>query len=361
MRKKIIQILFVGSLLAMAMVFSGCNSTSANEVETETATTAVEEIVRDVRVATAQSGDVEELLTRATTMVAPNGVVITPETSGQIVYLAAEEGRTISVGQVIARLDDERAILAVERARSASDKAQHDLELARKQFAAKILNQETVLEAEHSWKQKVRDLQQAEINLAKCTIKAPVAGVITKRMVSRGDTIFAGSPIASLVDLSTLEAEILVPQNQVNRVAVGQPVVLIPGDDASRLFRGVVARISPVVDPTSGTVAVAVKVSNLDRSIRPGQFVTASVVTGIIKNAVLMPVQSIVIENAMSVVYKVVDSRVRRVAVEIGFNKNGFVQVSGDISSNDQVVISGHSGLDDMMKINVLPDLAEVF
>jgi membrane fusion protein (multidrug efflux system) len=314
----------------------------------------VKSYVRDVRVQEAVIGDVERVVSRVSTVEAPNEVRVIPQVSGQLEELLVEEGSSVRKGQLIARIDDTTQQLAVERAQSIYEKGQYDYNLLKRQFEADVVGAEQVAQAEFQMKQAERDLEQARVELEKTRLKAPISGVVSARSVTAGDMVFSNAPVVTIVDTTNLEASVMVPQTQVEEISVGNQVQMVPGSDESRTISGTVKRISPVIDVATGSVKITVGLNNTAGTIKPGTFVRVKIITGILEDVVLIPRDAVVIENAMSVVYKVEEGVAYRIPVDVGFSKNGFVQVLGTLDRGDSVVVSGHTGLDDMMKVNVL-------
>ncbi len=346
----------VAALAALAagslFILSGCQTSSAAETPDAGAeVTGVNQ--HQVRVAEAVSGDVEEKITRVTTITSPESVQILPRIGGQIVRLAVEEGNVVSAGQLLAQLDDKQLRLAEERGAAVLEKARHDEEIGRRKLEKLIIGREAYLELKHIREQAERDYQAAKLEREKMEIRAPFAGVVSHRFVSLGDTVFPSTPLVTITNLSKLQAEVLVPQDQVARVLPGNDVILNPGGDVSRIIKGIVDRISPVVETISGTVKVVVDIPGRQDGVMPGLFVKAHIITGVITGVTLVPRDAIVIENAMSVLYKVADGFARRVPVEIGFSNGDLIQVIGDIAPGEWVVVGGKNGINDMTRVKI--------
>jgi len=333
-------------------IWSGCQASSA--AEAPEAVSEVSEVSQhQVRVAEAISGDVQEKIIRVTTITSPGSVQVLPRVGGQIVKLAVEEGQRVGAGELIAQLDDEQLRLAERSAAAVLEKARHDEEIGRRKLEKAVIGREEFLELRHECEQAERDSEAARLEREKAEIRAPIAGVISHRFVSLGDTVFPSTPLVTITNLSRLEAEVLVPQNQVDKVAVGNEVILNPGGDASRIIKGIVERISPVVETLSGTIKVVVNIPGSQSGVKPGLFVKAQIITGVLSGVTLVPRDAIVIENAMSVIYKVADGFARRVPVEIGFGDGDLIQVIGDIAPGEQVVIAGKNGINDMTRVRI--------
>lgn len=355
MNKMKMTLIIISAFAAFSLALSGCGTSTAADTNTGIDSTANRTFVRDVRIAHATSGDVEKIVSRVSTVRAPEEVELLPQISGQLNELLIEEGSHVRAGQTVARIDNELLVIALERAESILEKRIYDYELSLKELEGGIAGQEKVKQALFLKEQAEKDVARARVELRKAEIKAPISGVISKRFVTRGDMVFSSTPIATIVDTAKLEADVMIPQNQISDIQVGNPVVIVPGRDEERAGKGIVKRISPVVDINNGTVKVTVSV--LDRQVMPGTFVRINIITGILEDVVLIPRDAVVIENAMSVIYKVEDGVANRVPIDVGYARNGMIQVRGDIAAGEKVVVSGHTGLDDMMKVNILDDL----
>jgi membrane fusion protein (multidrug efflux system) len=310
---------------------------------------------RSVKVVKAASGDVEEIIVRVATITAPDTINVLSEVDGQITALDAPAGRRVERNDRIAQIDDEELRLAEERAEKILEKAKQDFDRAQAKLERQIATREEYLQAKFAYEQALKDYETASFERKRAKVVAPIAGVIIRRYVSLGDTVSRSTPIATLADLSVLETEILVPQDQIDRVGVGNKVILTSAAGPERTVNGTVKRISPVVESGSGTVRVIVDVPNGRAGIKPGLFVKAKIVTGVNKGVTLVPREAVVIENAMSVLYKVVDGLARRISVEVGNSKGDLVQVVGNVKPGDDIIVVGNNGLNDMTPVRVIP------
>jgi multidrug efflux system membrane fusion protein len=167
--KKIMNLLILAAVAATAMIFTACEGSTSAQPESK-AEAKQPQNQHEVRVEAAYSGDVEEVIARATTIKAPESVELIPRTSGQLVELNVEEGSFVKEGQVVARINDDSQKLAVERAKAAFEKAKHDLKVAKLQLDAKILGKEAYLQDKHTYEQAERDYNKAVIELEKTVV-----------------------------------------------------------------------------------------------------------------------------------------------------------------------------------------------
>ncbi|MFG0273518.1 MAG: efflux RND transporter periplasmic adaptor subunit [Phycisphaerales bacterium] len=124
---------------------------------------------------------------------------------------------------------------------------------------------------------QIASIETSDQPLRTVTLYAPISGVVIDKQAVEGRYIETGQEIYRLADLDRLWVRLDAYESDLPLLRYGQAVTFttdaVPGD----AFEGVVAFISPVVDPVSRTVAVRVNVDNSDRRLKPGMFVRATV------------------------------------------------------------------------------------
>ena len=190
--------------------------------------------------------------------------------SGVVLETTLQEGMNVAAGQVIARLDaaDQRARVAQMQA--AYDEANARLSLAKKNNANSqaLLKQNYISQSSYDTTQNSVELAEASlaaaraqldmarIALADTVIKAPLAGVISKRHVQAGEKLAPDMPVFTIVSLRQLNLEAQVPASEVPRVKIGQEVRFKVDGYQQRDFIGKVARISPTTEAGSRSMIV---------------------------------------------------------------------------------------------------------
>ena len=245
------------------------------------------------------SGDVAAIEARELRLNLPLSGSLTPldqatvksKVSGVVLETAVQEGMSVAAGQVIARLDaaDQRARVAQQQA--ALDEASARLSLAKKNNANSqaLLKQNYISQNSYDTTQNSVELAQASVNamraqlelariaLADTVIRAPLAGVVSKRHVQAGEKVAPDMPVFTIVNLRQLTLEAQVPASEVPRVKIGQEVRFKVDGFAQRDFAGKVARISPTTEAGSRSMLVYISVDNSDarparRHVRQRQY-----------------------------------------------------------------------------------------
>ena len=149
----------------------------------------------------------------------------------------------------------------------------------------------------------------AELDVERCSIRAPLSGVIQEVSFEQGERVSAGMQVARIVDLRRIEIPISMPMSSGSVLRLGDPVDLQPSGAAGGLWSGQVSRLAPEADPVTRTITVYVEVEQeIDRSrqdrrglLLPGQFVMARVLSPSEGERVIVP-RSAVVRDRVRVV-----------------------------------------------------------
>lgn len=192
---------------------------------------------------------------------------VAPRIDGVVRSVHAELGDAVRQGELLAILDDGR-----EAARVASARAALDLARTEHERGVALRDRDLIPRAEFETMQyRLRTaeaaLREAEVELGYTRITAPFAGVVTRRMTGVGRTAVEGEPLFRVTALRPLRVLLRLPESQAYAVPVGTTVLLAGTDGAQA--EGKVMRVSPAVDPGSGTAELLVHVPQ-PGSLRPG-------------------------------------------------------------------------------------------
>jgi HlyD family secretion protein len=133
-------------------------------------------------------------------------------------------------------------------------------------------------------KQKETLLRQAQIDLQRTYIRAPVTGTVVNRAVSGGQTVAASLQAPTLFtiaqDLTLMQVEASVVEADVSRFEIGQPVTFTVDAHPGRLFRGTVKQIrkAPQIVQNVVTYVVVINTPNPDELLLPGMTANLQVV-----------------------------------------------------------------------------------
>lgn len=379
-----------GAVLA-AVLLAGCAGGSA---QTEV-TTAVAKSGRDLSSMVWQ-GTVEAL---STVDVMANG-------SGKVVEIPAAEGQHISAGDVIFRVDNTDAALALAQAQAGYDAAlaaftsaqkaseqntsvapaqieytdaknnfarmqelfnanavsQVDYENAKSRMdtaAAKlqaaINGQESNLDAASAQ----RDSAKAALDIARkklddCAVTSPITGMITKINVETGQTVSSQTVGATVIDDSGEKVEIQVADMDIDQLKPGMPMN-IGLQSAGKTCSGAISDISAVCDSKTGMFTVKIMLDDSGAVGYTGLMADVRAAGNEGSGTVYIPAKCVLSDGGSDYVYVVSgDGSAVKTSVTQGRKKNAYVEITEGLAEGSEVVLQSSRNLADGMKVRVL-------
>ncbi|HVG28696.1 MAG TPA: efflux RND transporter periplasmic adaptor subunit [Pyrinomonadaceae bacterium] len=197
-------------------------------------------------------------------------------------------------------------------------------------------------------------LQVAQAELARASIRSPIAGTVTKRSVNDGESVDPATPAFEVIDASSLDLVANLPAHYLGRVKTGNLAVVKIEPFPDREFEGGVVQVAPAVDAQTNTVAVRVRLPNPRGELRAGLFADARIAVEIHANALVVPEASLVVEGDETFVFvPKPDETVEKRRVTVGIRDAGRDEISEGLREDERVVTAGAFGLEDGAKIKV--------
>ncbi len=280
-------------------------------------------------------------------------VDIVARIGGPITRILTEEGRTVTEGEMLALIDDTEARAQVEIARVALTQAEVAHDRAKASFEQQVVSQEVYDSALSAFESARAQLEGNQIQYGYTRIEAPFDGLIVERAIKFGETVTAGQRVFRISDFDPLLCNIAVPERDLTRVSPGQiariRVEAFPGEE----FEGRVLRVSPVVDPATGTIRVTLEVNRQGR-LSPGMFANVRLVTDVRENALIMPRRALSLESLADTVFVVEEGLAVRRTVTLGYDEEDRVEVTEGLQAGDRVIVIGQDGLTDATPVQIL-------
>ncbi len=306
--------------------------------------------------------DLDEKIEATGELRAQDEAEIAAEVAGRVTAVLLEEGEAVAAGQVVLEIDperrelelaDARAKLAEMRAALEEQRREHDRvrQLHDRGIAsdARLDQTGTQLALERSrFAAAEARVGVAERALDDASLKAPFAGLIARRHVSRGEYVQVGQALFELVALDPIEAEFHVAERDSARVAEGQTVAVSVAPYPDELFRGQVTVISPTIDARTRTLRVKAEIGNAEGRLRPGLFARVDLGVATREGVVMVPEEAVLQRADGEVVFRTgPEDRVERVVVTTGSHRDGLVEIAQGLRAGDVVVTRGQAGLVD--------------
>jgi HlyD family secretion protein len=351
----------------------------------------------------------------ATGKIQPEALVkISSEVSGEVIFLAVKEGDTVRKGQLLARIQPDLVQTQLDQARSSSESAKAQINTVRadaertklefervkklfeKEFASKdeydranaaLASATARLEgATKDYERSLAFVRQSSVTSGRTTIYAPTDGIVVALPIEKGEKVlgtaqFQGTEMMQIADLSVMNAEVDVDENDVVVISVGDTTRIRIDAFPNRVFRGFVYQMSNSAKrAATGTqeevvnFAIKIRLIDTDARLRPGMSCDVDIETETRQNALAVPLQSVTIRrkevektggessepnpaaqqsaidkkkaaNAAgkppSVVFVKDGEKAKMVQVETGISDGGYIEIKNGVKDG-QTVVSGN-------------------
>lgn len=225
------------------------------------------------------------------------------EINGVIEAINFREGDMINKGDAIASLDKKDAQLKIDYAKAKAESAKTQAQAAKKKYEIhknlydigaiiKVKLEEVELEAKSASEQAKSaevEVRSAESELKKTDLIASREGVMGTREAEEGEFVTPNNKIATLYDISEIFVELGIVEKEIDKVTLGQDVIVTVDAHSGATFKGKVDYIYPAIEGKSRTLTAKVRLQNPDVQLLPGMFARAMITVAAFKDAMIIP------------------------------------------------------------------------
>lgn len=348
-------------------------------------------------------------------------VLITPDVSGEIVELTVREGDNVEKGRLLLRIKPDVYISQRDRSLASISQARARLAQAEAQFiqaelsynrTKQLYEGQTVSKSEFEQAEASYSVAKAEVdaarfsvtsseaslkeaneNLVKTSIYAPMSGTVSMLLVELGERVagtgmMAGTEMLRIADLSRMEAQVEVNENDIPRVKLGDTASIEIDAYTDHKFKGIVTEIA---NSAKTTGVSADQVTNFDVKIlvlpesykaltnennlnplRPGMSATVDIQTEIREGIITVPIQSVTTRtDTTKVVQNLSDEVIRTLVfvtdgeralakdVKTGIQDNSYIEIISGVSEGDRVVSAPFSAISKKLSDSTLVEIVE--
>jgi len=306
-----------------------------------------------VVVAPVAEGTVNDKLTAIGTGQAVQSVSVRTLVSGQIADIPVRPGGKVNRGDVLIRLDASQEELAVERARLAVSDATAKTTRLQSLVASNAVSSVEADQAQNALDAAKVALKEAELDLSRRTVTAPISGSLGILAVNAGDYVTSQSEIASIDDRSQILIEFFVPERFASGMEIGKNVTAIASSRPGERFTGEISAVDNRVDEASRTLRVRARIANADDTLRAGMSFEVTMGFEGERWPAVDPL-AIQWDSVGAYVWQIADSTARRVDVAIIQRNSDSVLVKADLVNGDEVVTEGVQSVRPGATVNII-------
>jgi len=348
-------------------------------------------------------------------------VKISPDVSGEIVELPIKEGDYVEKGKLLLRIrpdiyisQKDRSLAAISSARARLAQSEAQFTQAELSFnrSKQLYNEQTVSKSDFEQAQASYTVAKAEVdaakfsiisaeaslkeaneNLVKTSIYAPISGTVSMLLVELGERVavtnlMAGTELLRVADLSRMEAQVQVNENDIPRVKLGDTALIEVDAYLDQKFKGIVTEIA---NSAKTTGVSADQVTNFDVKIlvlaesykklidagdknpfRPGMSATVDIQTASKADIITVPIQSVTTRTdttKAAITSSNVDTRTivfisdgkyaLAKDVKTGIQDNSYIEILSGVAVNDKVISAPFSAISKKLSDSTLIEIVK--
>ncbi len=274
--------------------------------------------------------------------------------NGTVEEILVREGQVVKKGDILARIDDEDYRIAVDRARSAYELARAEFERDRAIYAKGVIPTAEFDANRTRMETAKADLENAELQFSRCTITAPMHGIVRKIDAKIGLQLAVGDPLAEILEIDRLKAVVGIPESEVAAVRGLKTVDISLQALGNRTVTGTVHFLSSSPETVARLFRLELAIDNPQGEILPGMFIRADVVKNTVADAVVIPFYSVISRNDEQYAFIEKDGIAHKKPVRLGIMEKWLVEVTDGLAAGDHLLVEGHRDVEDQQQVKVV-------
>ncbi len=367
------------SSAAWLALFSASCSTPAAKPEAASSAS-----VLAVRVVQAEPRALEKSVDITGSLISPVAVDVKTQFAGRVIQMRKQEGDPVRKGELLALLDETDSKLALAQARASLEVAQAALlraEIVEKaahregERSENLMRSGGITQRDFDQSQvTIRDAQAqvrlaqaqreqarqaaaiAEKRLSDCRIVAPVDGEIERKSVNAGSYVDGMTLVYRVVDNRRLELEAYIASAEIGGVEKGQRIRFSVPTFPAEEFGATLLNLSPAVQPQNRSVLVRAAVPNPAGKLKAGMFVKGRIVTGVIPQAIVVPLDAVWRRVGQPAhVFVIEQNQARRREIKLGIEMPDEIEITSGLKPGDAVIAEQNLELNEGASVTPRP------
>ncbi|NVC92989.1 efflux RND transporter periplasmic adaptor subunit [Vibrio natriegens] len=282
---------------------------------------------------------------------AAESVVIASEVSGKVEQIAVNANQNVQQGQLLIKLNDDKARAALVEAQAYLKDEQRKLKEFQRLVKRNAITPTEIDAQKASVQIADARLDAAKANLADLHIAAPFSGTVGFIDFSRGKMVSVGTELLTLDDLSVMELDLQVPERYLSMLSVGMDVQAKTSAWGDQFFIGKVTGIDTRISTETLNLRVRIQFDNPENRLKPGMLMNASLAFPAIE-APIIPVQALEYSGTKRYVYVIDENnKATRTEVLLGARVDNEVVIESGVKVGDKIVVQGIVNMRDGVQV----------
>lgn len=291
------------------------------------------------------------------------GVNIANEVAGKIIKINFDSGQKLKAGDPLIYLDSDVEQANLKAAKGRMPAVERNYKRMSSLFTKGSVSQGKVDDAEAEFLALQGQIESYQATISRRIIRAPFDGIAGLKNVFLGDYLKAGADIVRLEDVSKMRIRFTIPQNDLNKIEIGQAMNISVDAEPDSAFTGTISAIEPAVNYQSGVIQVQADIPNKAQKLRSGMFAKAHIILPTLQAQVVIPETAINYTLYGETVYLLTEQKKSDATpflqadqriVKLGKSKEGAIHVLEGLTAGDVIVTSGQVRLSNGAHVKII-------
>ena len=344
-------IFVVVALLAITALIGFRLSANKKQIDEKKQIPTNNNVAIPVTIAKVEEGTVTQQLVKTGNLIPFKQASITATTSGQVAKVNYELGSYVKEGTVLVQLDNRLKELSLEATKLSIDKLDKDVKRYNNLLAGNATTEIQVNETKYNYENAVNQADQIRKQIQDANVKAPISGQIVAKAIEPGEFVSPGTVLGTVLDVQRLKVNVLVNENDVYSLKIGQSVNLSADVLSGKKFTGRISYISPQ-GTDEHNYPVEITLAN-NGGLKAGTFVNVDFSRASKQKALQIPRSALVESIKNPYVYVVEGNVAKQRKIKVGRDLGEKIEVTEGLAAGDQVVTTGQLNLTDGKTIQI--------
>ncbi len=367
MKRRFYNLILVFSLITIILSIHSCSLNKKVDADDDAKIETIKPIAFPVEAVFPTKRDISKYFETTTRISAERKVDVISKGIGICEELFVEEGDYVKEGQVLAKLDTSEVETQILQTRVNIEKCKAALEIAENSLKEGIGSKVERDNARFALDAAEAALKIQQLQLKNQTITAPINGIITRRNIQKGVLVSTGMPVFSIVDPDSYVLPINIPEREISRVYIDQKAEVVVDSCPSENFIASVFRISPTIDPSTGTIKTTLHFDKTGNNacIKDSAFARVKLIMEVHPEALVIPKDAVLEESGRKYVFiaqtkdgndlqkpdldllknNPIQFTAQKVEIQVGLEDSSYYEVLQGINKNTLVITLGQMNL----------------
>ncbi len=282
------------------------------------------------------------------------------EVSGKVAKKAVEEGNSVRKGDVIAVFDSRDYQNAYNSLKASYQAASATLTRLEKLHEGQLATRSQLDDARAQSENYRSSMDTAELNLERCTLRAPISGLINRLYIDNGQFLDHADKVAEILQIEQIKVRVGIPESDVDAVRNLEDFNVKIDALNGKTFSAKKYFLSRTADTEARLYNLDLAVDNAGGEILPDMFARVEIVKKEVPEGLSLPLYSIITRNNETIVYVCKDNKSYSRKIVTGLQEGWRVEITQGLDAGEQVIVVGQRSVNDGQTVNVVRRLKNI-